>query len=863
MKKIFSPSLLVVLFIVCAAAAPCFGEEPIVTTLDNGMTVALLENRQSPAVALRIYVKTGSLYEGEHLGAGVSHFLEHLVSGGSTSKRTEAESQQLLDSIGAQANAYTTRDHTCYHMTTASRFFDTALDLLTDQVTNAAIKQEEWDREFKVVQREMESRRSDPRSALQELMDATMFSIFPARHPVIGYGQVFRGLTRDDVYKYYRRTYVPDNMLLVAAGDLDPQKALEKIKTALAGFERRPVPDPTLPPEPAQLARRDAAREMPASQAYLLVAWRTIPLYHPDLYPLDLLSFILGAGEGSRLVRVLREEKHLVTSIAAWSDTPGYDGGEFGVAATLNPEKLAAAQEAILAEVARLRERLVSPEELTRAKRQKVAEHVFGLQTVEAQAANVGLDILIAHDANFSRQYVRRIQRTTAEEIRDTARKYLSDEKLCVAVVRPRPKGPAEAPTEAAGQPPGEIQKVTLSNGLRLLVKRNPTPSLVAIQAFFLGGLRAEAPEKSGLSLFTARMLARGAGRRSAEEIALAFDSMGGSLAGSSGNNSMYLSANCLSEDFPKTMEIFADVLRDPAFKADEMERLRPLLIAAAKRQQDNWREELATYFRKNFFKAHPYRNTPIGAPETLAAIRREDLVEFYRKGYAPEAAVLAVFGDVNPAEVKAAVERRLGSWKGGAAALPALPPEPPPAEDRTLQEKGHEKMGGVFIGYPGMTLKDEKDRYAMDVLDALISGIELPRGWLHETLRGKGLVYEVHAYSFVGIEPGYFGIYAGCEPARVEEVKKNILEQIARLFREKPSEGELEAARRVCITAEVLDRQTDAQQAMQAALDELYGLGYDYPAKYAPGILAVSADDVQRVAKKYLTHYLCVLMTP
>lgn len=837
--------------------------EPVISTLDNGLTAALIENHQSPVVALRVYVRAGAMYEGEYLGAGLSHFLEHLVSGGSTTRRTEAEGKVLLDSIGAQMNAYTTRDHTCYYITTASRFFDPALDLLSDWVMNAAIKPEEWQREFEVIQREMESRRSEPDTVLTETMDRTMFRVSPARVPVLGYREAFRAMTRDDVYKYYRRTYVPDNVLFVASGDFDAQKTMEKVRAAFSKFERRPAAAPVLPAEPRQIARRIAVREMPASESYLMTAWRTIPLNHPDLHALDLLSFILGNGESSRLVRKLREEQKLVTNVTAWSYTPGYDGGQFAVYANLDPARLAAAQEAILAEVRRVREELVSDEELQRAKRQKVAEHVFGRQTAEEQASEVAQDILFAYDPRFSRQYVQRIQEVTAAEVRDVAQRYLGDEKLCVAIVKP-PTAAAQAQPGAAAPVLEETVKTTLPNGLRVLIRRIPAQPIVAIQAYFLGGVRIEPPGKNGLAAFTARMLPRGTATRSAEEIARAFDRMGGSLSAAAGNNSTYLSAACLSEDLPRAMEIVADVLRAPAFKPEEIERLRPQLLAVAEQQRDDWREELAWNFRKAFFKTHPYRNTPEGTPAEIKGIAAEDIQAFYKRSFAPLNCVLAVFGDVQPDQVRALLDKHFLTWSGSSQLeLPVPAPEPVAAEDRTVPVKGAQKMGGVFIGYPGLVIKDEKDRYALDVFDALVSGAHIPRGWLHDALRGKGLVYEVHAYNVPGIEPGYFAAYAGCEPARVEEVKKVMLEQLTRIFREKVSDADLDAAKRICLTAEVLERQTDAQQATRAALDELYGLGHDAGKRYGIGINGVTEEEMRRVVKKYLTKYTCVVMTP
>lgn len=837
-------------------------EPPLVTVLDNGVTVAVVENHQSPVVALRAYVKAGSMNEGAQ-GRGMSHLLEHIVASGSTATRTEAQAREMLDAIGAECNAYTSRDHMCYYMSTSSRFFDTGLDLLSDWVMRCAVSQEEFKRELEVIQREMESRRSDPNVLLNETMDMLMFQAHPARWPVLGFRESFRNISREDVLAYYCATFVPDNLLFVAAGDLNAKEATEKIRKAFAGFERRPVTPAVYPQEPPQVAPREEHRQMQTSQARLLISWRTIPLTDPDLYALDLLSDILSNGDSARLPQLLREKRRIVTSVSTWSYTPGYDAGEFAVYATLDPAKIAAAREAALSEIRRAQDELVSPEELARAKRQKIAEYVFSLQTAEAQASSVASDILSAHDPAFSKSYTERIQKTTAEEIRAVARKYLTPDRLCFVTVTP----PADAAPAAAAAPAvaaGEIVKSELPNGMKLLVKRNTASPTVSVGAFFLAGLRAEPADRRGLSLFTAEMLTRGTAKRNSEEIARASEELGAQLGASSGNNALYLTAACLKEDLPRIMELAADVLRNPVFSQEEIDRLRPMLLAACARQRDAWQTELTLDFRGKFFGAHPYAGSSLGTLESLKAVSRDDLVLFHRAVCAPNNMVLAVFGDVDVQATQDLVKELFADWPKGAAVPPRpAAPDALSADETVTTRSTHARMGGVFIGYPGMTLADEKDRYAMDVLDAMTSGISLPRGWLHETLRGRGLVYEVHAYNWPGIEPGFFGIYAGTEPEKVEEVKRLVLKQMSRLTKKPVSEAELSAARQVCVTADVMENQTNSQQAMRAGLDELYGLGCDLYTRYADGIMAVTASDVKRVAEKYLTHYLCIFMLP
>ena len=851
------------------SAAEVGGSEPFVTTLDNGVTVAIIENHEAPVVAVRLYVKAGSMTEEEYLGCGMTHFLEHLISGGSTVRRTEAESRAILDSIGAQCNAYTTKNHTCYYISTASRFFDVALDLVTDWVMNCTVSQTEFDREFEVVQREMELRSTNPNRALQELMSGLMFKEHPVRHPVIGYPEAFRTITRDDILKYYRRMYVPNNVIFVVAGDIERNAALGKIREAFAPFERRPVPSIVFPEEPRQLGPREDTKQMPVGQAYMRVAFRTIPLSHPDLYPLDLISYVLSRGDSSRLVFRLRERERLVSTITSWSYTPGYDAGEFGIQATLDPANIPEAKAAIMQELQRIAEEGVTPEELARAKRQKIADHVFALQTAEAQASSLGTDLLSAHDAQFSKSYVERIQEVAAEEIGTVAAKYFTEQNRCVGVVRPPETAGSPA---SAGHPddrPNEassIEKITLGNGLRVLIKRNPSQPVAAIRAVFLAGLRAEPQGQRGVSLYTARMMPRGAAGRSAQEIAEIFDAMGGQFGASSGNNSLYVSAQCLREDLPETIRVMSDCIRRPDFPPEEVERLRALLVAARKRQKDDWHAELIEAFKQRFYEAHPYRYSTLGTIEELQAIQRSDLVAFHARYCVPNNMVLAVFGDVDHRAVEALVKQQFGDWQRKPDFTPPDPSAPSfPQENQSVEITTQHDVGAIFLGYPGFTFQDTRARYVADVLDAVSSGIRLPRGRLHEALRGgeRGLVYEVHAYNFVGFERGYFGAYAGCESDQVERVSDIMVEELERLRSEPITPDELRAARRTCITADVLDRQTSGSQAMESALNELYGLGYDYADKYEEQILSVSAEEVQALANELFGHHLLILMRP
>jgi zinc protease len=832
------------------------------TTLDHGLTVLIEENHANPIVSVQVFVRTGSIDEQEYLGSGISHFFEHIISGGTTSHRTEEESRAILETIGNNANAYTTTDHTAYYIHTTTDHWATALDLLADWMLHSEITETEFLREKGVVQREIEQDLDNPQRLLFQLARETQYQEHPARYPVIGYKALVQQVSRDDLLTYYRRMYAPNNMLLVVVGDVDTQDAMERIRMAFDSGERRPLPALSLPPEPPQVSRRTAVAEMDITQAHMNLALRTVPLTHPDLYPLDVLSYILSNGESSRLVRRLKNEQQLVYGIYAESFTPHYAPGSLSVWATLEPEQLEAAETAILKELYRLRDDLVSPVELARAKKQHMSEYVFGQQSVQERARRIGTDMLSTHDPNFGATYVANIQKVTAESIRDVARRYFREEGLSLTVVRPKSKRD-EALARQAHTTTHAMQKRVLSNGLTLLLERNPALPIVALQAYFMGGVRVETPETNGLTRLMAHLLLKGTSYRSANDIAVAFDAMGGEIEASSGNNSFYVKSSCLADDLPQALDIVADVIMRPKFPQTEVDKTRRLMIAALERQQHDWQTELQNLFHATHFTSSPYRLQPAGRTSALELLKRDDVAAFHQRYAVPNNMVLAIVGDIDVERTTALVERAFTGFQPRALTFPPIAVDTVPAKTRREIKQTYKQVAAIQIGFAGTTIDNVKDRYALHILDAVMSGIGFPGGWLHTELRGKQLVYVVHAFNWLGLEPGYFAIMAATQPQQVQQVVDLILQDVNKAKAGDISEAELERAKQLAIISTRLDEQTNEQRASAAALDVLYGMGLDFRLQEAEQLVNVTIADVQRVANTYLNHPTIVITTP
>jgi zinc protease len=851
-----------ILLALLLAGAVAHAGEPVMRTLENGLTVIVSENHSAPIVALRVYVKTGSVYEGRWLGSGLSHYLEHLLNDGTTT-RTKDEINRIVEEIGNASNAYTSDDTTAYFITTASAYFDTALDVLADCVQNATFPAEEVETQRGVILREIAMCDDDPDRALYDLFMRTLFEVHPARHRIIGYTELFSKLTREDILQYYRERYVPENTVVVVVGDLDAEEMIEKVSRAFAMWPRTPLPGIYLEPEPKQMARREAVRVMPTlSSARVMIGYHTVSIRHPDLYPLDLLSYILTNGRTSRLHRLLVEEMGIAERVGSWSVTPPYDAGYFAVNLTLDPRRVRRAERVVLAELERLKTEPVTDDELERAKAQKEAELVFARQTAEDQASVLGSDWISTGDLHFSEHYVERLKRVTADDIMRVARAYFTETNQTLAVLTPKPL-PSRGGGRAAAIEVGPITKQALPNGITLLLQENHELPIVSVLAAFEGGVRYETEQTNGICRLMTNLLVRGTRTRTRDEIARTMEDVGGTLSPFSGKNSFGVQASARSVDFERTLDLVADVLINPTFPDSELAREKELTLAAIDRIQDDPFSAASELFRQTMWLRHPYRLNELGTRESVERLTAEDLRAFHRDYCAANRMVLAIFGDIDLQQAREKAQTAFADMPRSDAPAPAVPQEEPLTAGRQQTREREGEQAILFIGTPGQRVTDE-DRYKLAVLDAVFSGIYYPGGRLHETLRSKQLVYLVHAFGQAGIDPGAFIIQAACAPDKLQTVQAEIDRLIRELQQTPISAEELERGKRICISMNLQDLDTNGERAWTAALDELYGLGYDNYTHYAERINAVTADDVQAMAREYLstdTRVVAVIM--
>jgi zinc protease len=830
------------------SAIPALPAGVTLTTLENGLTIIVREDHSAPVVSAQAWAMTGSIHEDRWLGAGLSHVLEHMLFKGTTT-RPGSRIDQEVQEAGGYMNAYTSFDRTVYYIDVPNTGARVALDILCDVMQHASLPAEELAKELDVIRREMDMGQDDPGRRAGRRLFETAYTRSPYRYTVIGYLDIFNELKPDDIRGYYQARYAPNNSFFVVAGDVKTDEVVAQIRAAYTGNKAKPLPPMVLPAEPRQTAPREVFEEASIELGHFHVAWHIPELRHPDVPVLDVLAVLLGSGRSSRLYREVRERLGLVHSADAWTYSPG-NPGLFGMSGLVDAERFAPAREAMLNEVEKLKTALVASEELAKAVKQFIAATLASRKTMAGQAADLGGSWLAAGDLNFSERYLAAVKRVTPADVQRVAREYLTPENRSIYALLPPGARPATAVVETEVRESG-VEKFSLPNGLRLLVKENHRLPFVEFRAVFQGGVLAETPANNGITQLMGKLLLKGTTHRSAEQIASEIESVGGHIDSYGGNNSFGVNAEVMSSDFNVGLELLADVLLNPTFAPEALEREREVQLAGIREQRDNLVRSASIAMRRALFGGVGYGLDALGTEDSVKQLSPAAVQAFHRQFAVPNNGVLAIYGDVQTAAVREAVEKAFARWKPlPEATLARNHQAVAGAAARRVAETRDKKQAVLVIGYPGTTLFSA-ERYALELLQEACS--DLGSRLFLRVREQLGLAYYVGAQSMAGLAPGYFAFYCGTAPEKAGQVESELLREAELLCRDGLTAEELNRAKAKLLGQRKISRQELGNLAANTALDELYGLGFDYHTKEDAALEAVTLADVLAVARKHL----------
>jgi len=830
-----------------------------IISLDSGMKVVLSEKHDSPAVAIYAYVKTGGIYEGKYLGCGISHYLEHLVSGGTTTTRTEQESNMLLKETGDRVNAYTTLDHTCYYIKTTRDHWKTAANLISDWLANCAFNTNEVLREKGVIVQEIKMGEEEPERAMWKLSQETIFLKNEVRVPVVGYEEDFKTVTRDEIVDYYSRRYVANNMVIVIVGDVYRSELDDVLKSTFTKINRGRDMQWLLTPEPKMISSRKAVKRFNVQKAHVEIGFPSIKLNDPDLYSLDLFAEVASSGNSSPLVKKIKDEKQLVYSISAGSWTPSYVRGVFTVSFTCDETNVNKATEAIIAELELLKNNPFDDKDIERARRQILVSHFSNLQTVGDIAREIGGNMISLGDPNFGVKYISRLQKVNKDDLMYVANKYFDTNIMIFVALLPEKNAVEEISKSkiVKSDDSFNFKKHNLKNGITVLTRANDSVPLVAFSLCLQGGLAYETKENNGISALMAGMLTKGTSSRTADEIAQTVERLGASLSYGANRDSISGSAGCLPTDVPTIVDLLSDTLLNSSFHREELEKEKRLTLSAIAAQKESWSREGFNNFTEMFFDKSPFAMQTIGSTGAVMSLNVEELKHFHTKVLQPSNIVISVAGNFDENKIVELLNKKMGGFKSSVTPMPKPNDISSIAENKIIEIPSLRSQATVVLGLPASNIMSP-ERYPFLVLKNYISGFGGP---LFRALRGENdLVYATFAFPILEPEAGALIMMAQCYPKNSMKVFDEMTNVAASVSIVPLSEKSLMLAKNATLIPYQLNRQTIQSIANSAAVWEYRGKGANYGKEFADKINAVTSKDILEFAKKYFDKWTCVI---
>ncbi len=408
---------------------------------------------------------------------------------------------------------------------------------------------------------------------------------------------------------------------------------------------------------------------------------------------------------------------------------------------------------------------------------------------------------------------------------------------------------------------PDTIVVHTLDNGLRVYVYENPTVPAIILDGAFPFGSVYEPPELNGLAALTAGMLRRGTRAHSFDTLNETLDALGASVEFSGGRHALDIYAQCLSEDLPYILELTAQMLREPAFPAEEFHRLKQQTLTRIQERYNDTRAVAFLTFRRLLYGDHPYGRPVTGEKETVTRITLDHVRSFYQNHLSPQGGQLVIVGDVRAEAVLRQVEALLSDWQGPNPQRP-LPPVAPPQKTREEHVLMRDKsQTDVVLGWLGVP-RNHPDWTALVVANTLWGQFGMG-GRIGDRVREKeGMAYYAYGTLEGNFAPGMWAAAAGVAPENVPQAIAIILDETRRLREEQVSPEELDEVQSFLVGS--LPVRLETNEGLASAIGDMawYDLGLDYLQTYEERIRSVTAEDIQRVAQTYMNENVYVLAT-
>lgn len=811
--------------------------------LKNGLKVLLFPDPSKPTITVNITYLVGSRHEG--LGeTGMAHLLEHMVFKGST-KHTNIP--QELTSHGARPNGTTWLDRTNYFETFAAtdENLKWALDLESDRMVNSFIKKEDLSTEFSVVRNEFEMGENSPQNVLNERVVSSAYLWHNYGNSTIGNRTDIEKVPIENLQAFYKKFYQPDNAVLVVAGKIDEPKTLALINQYFGAIPRPTrVLQPTYSQEPTQDGERMVTLRRVGDTKVVSALYHIMPGSHPDYPTMDVVIELLTNEPSGRLYKALVESKK-ASQQYGYSFTTKDPGYVYFAAEMLKDKSLDDAKIALLSTLDSVAIKTPSKEEIDRAKAKLLKDVELSFKNAE----RVGLamsEYIATGDWRLGFLYRDALEKVAPADVKRVASYYFKPSNRTVGIFIPE-----QAPDRVDVPLPPDIMAMVKDYKGRALVAQgeafDPSPANIdgrtrrseqpnTIELAFLPkstrgnevnarltlryGDQKSLMNKSAISVFTASMLDKGTTTRSRQQIKDELDKLKAQVNVFGGGNQVNVIIKTTKENLPAVVRIVGDMLKHPAFDANEFEKLKQEQLAQIESQRSEPQSIAFTAYQRQM-NPYPkedirYTSTPDEDVADVKALKLDDLKQFHKDFYGAQNATMAVVGDFDETPVRKVVTDELGTWKAKKPFSRLVTPyndiKPTP---QSLEAP--DKANAFMVAGVNIPLRDDDPDYPALVLGNYMLGGGFLNSRLAVRIRQKeGISYGVG--SQLSANPldktGTFMTYAIYNPENAERLEKAFREEMEKVVKEGFTADEIKAARSGLLQSRMVSRAQDPSLA-------------------------------------------------
>ncbi len=826
-------------------------DDIVITTLDNDLTVILAPKANAPVATVDVWIGVGSVHEPPELN-GIAHFFEHMIFKGST---RFPDVDALVEGWGGATNAATSFDFTHYYVSVPKEHVTPAIDLMADILLNGQFLETDLDRERDVVLREGDQRYDNPDTWLFYQVWNAYYGDHPYAQPILGTEETVSRITRDDFLAWLDTYYVPNNMTIIVSGGIDPDRILSQIRKVFGAMEARELPllDPA--PIPSRMEVEEVFLPRAVEQERLYMAWPAPSVAEfDDVVAMDVLLSVLSGNRSSRIYRNVIRDLGVVTDADAFYFTTRLPA-IYVMSAQYPLGRTGVARRALLHEMQRILDGHLTQAEVETAKTVLIADLEQAVESSVGLADHLGFYATVVGDPLAIFDYVAGIHTVTAEDVINVSRRYIEPGTQMEFRLAPA--------TARAIRPALSEGVLTLDNGLRLILREDPTTNVVAFQTFVGTGTAVETAVQAGISSFTNTLLLRGTDSRSEEEIFSVIENLGASLSQSQLPDMANIALVATADTWPEALPVYLEVLTRPAFAPAEFERLQRETLRQIEAQvDDDWATVYAQLLR-NLYGDDGYGHPNLGTMEAMSALTQADVEAFYARYYVPANMLITVVGNMD-AELMAA---RLGTSLGqldtdetpAVATVSRLLERAEPLTVTT--ERAGTGITWLAIGFPGPSIADP-DYAAMKVLNSIIGSGSSSR--MYTIIRDQqGLAYSTGSFFPSRAGQSHLAVYAIVVPAAREAVVDDIRALLQDIRDNGITAEELALAIRREVGNFILGHETAADRAFDLGWYAMLGAGPDVATDYPARVRAVTVEDVQRVAVAYLDSYVVSVLQP